>query len=48
MYNDGCPLWLQELGAAELKGKWDEERHALGQEAKRFIRTNTLKVLVMN
>lgn len=43
MYNDGCPLWLQELGAAELKGKWDEERHALGQEAKRFIRTNTLK-----
>lgn len=43
LYNDGCPLWLQELGYSELKGKWDEQRVALGAESKRFIRTNTLK-----
>ncbi|MDY5904020.1 MAG: class I SAM-dependent methyltransferase [Succinivibrio sp.] len=43
LYKEGCPLWLQELGSSELKGKWDEQRQALGQESKRFIRTNTLK-----
>ena len=43
LYNDGCPLWLQELGYSELKGRWDAERKALGEEAHRYIRTNTLK-----
>ncbi len=43
LYNDGCPLWLQELGYSELKAKWDEERKALGGESHRFIRTNTIK-----
>ncbi len=43
LYNDGCPLWLQELGYSELKAKWDVERKALGEEPHRFIRANTLK-----
>ena len=44
LLRDGCPVWLQELGYTELKGKWETERKALGEEAKRYIRTNTLKV----
>ena len=43
LYQEGCPLWLQELGSSELKNKWEDERKALGQESHRFIRTNTLK-----
>ena len=43
LLKDGCPLWLQELGYSELKEKWDEERRALGMEAHRFVRANTLK-----
>lgn len=43
LLHDGCPIWLDELGKSELKGKWDEQRVALGLESKRFIRTNTLK-----
>ncbi|MGN0902982.1 MAG: RsmB/NOP family class I SAM-dependent RNA methyltransferase [Succinivibrio sp.] len=43
LFNDGCPVWLEELGRNELKHAWDNERKALGEESKRFIRTNTLK-----
>ncbi|MGN1280568.1 MAG: RsmB/NOP family class I SAM-dependent RNA methyltransferase [Succinivibrio sp.] len=43
MLNDGCPLWLEELCQAELKGKWEEQRKALGEESRRYIRCNTLK-----
>lgn len=44
LLNDGCPLWLEELCSSELKGKWEAERKALGEESHRFIRCNTLKV----
>ena len=40
---EGCPYWLEELGSRELKEAWPAERKALGEPAKRFIRTNTLK-----
>ncbi|WP_298774377.1 RsmB/NOP family class I SAM-dependent RNA methyltransferase [uncultured Shewanella sp.] len=40
---DGCPEWLDSLGAAQLGDKWPQERAALYQAAKRFLRTNTLK-----
>ena len=44
LYREGCPFWLEELGSRELKEAWANERKALGEEAPRFIRTNTLKV----
>lgn len=43
LLNEGCPIWLEELGRAELGDKWPSERKALGLEAKRVIRANTLK-----
>lgn len=43
LFTSGCPIWLNELGSAELKDAWPREREALGQEAKRVIRANTLK-----
>ncbi|MFN6038280.1 MAG: RsmB/NOP family class I SAM-dependent RNA methyltransferase [Bacteroidota bacterium] len=38
------PDWLDELGRAELKDKWENEITALNQEAKVVLRTNFLKV----
>lgn len=43
LLNQGCPIWLNELGQKELKDKWEAERKALGESARRFIRANTLK-----
>lgn len=43
LYREGCPFWLEELGSRELKEQWPQERKALGEVARRFIRTNTLK-----
>ncbi|WOT03684.1 RsmB/NOP family class I SAM-dependent RNA methyltransferase [Shewanella youngdeokensis] len=40
---DGCPDWLNEMGAAQLGDRWPAERVALTLPAKRFIRVNTLK-----
>ncbi|MCL1125473.1 RsmB/NOP family class I SAM-dependent RNA methyltransferase [Shewanella surugensis] len=40
---DGCPEWLDTLGSKQLGDKWPQERAALYQAAKRFLRTNTLK-----
>lgn len=41
--NQGCPIWLDEMGEKELGEKWPAERKALGESALRFIRANTLK-----
>lgn len=43
LMNQGCPIWLEEMGNKELGERWPAERKALGEPAKRFIRTNTLK-----
>ena len=43
LLNQGCPLWLDEIGKKELVDKWETERKALSESPKRFIRTNTLK-----
>ncbi|MEZ9369149.1 RsmB/NOP family class I SAM-dependent RNA methyltransferase [Shewanella sp. 10N.286.51.B2] len=40
---DGCPEWLDELGAAQLGEKWPAERSALATAPKRYIRANSLK-----
>ncbi|MBR9727138.1 RsmB/NOP family class I SAM-dependent RNA methyltransferase [Shewanella intestini] len=40
---DGCPQWLDDLGAQQLGGKWPAERSALALAPKRFIRVNELK-----
>ncbi|QBF81423.1 RsmB/NOP family class I SAM-dependent RNA methyltransferase [Shewanella maritima] len=40
---DGCPEWLDELGQAQLKDKWSDERAALAKAPKRYIRVNPLK-----
>ncbi len=43
LMNQGCPVWLNEMGEKELKDRWENERKALGEPARRFIRANTLK-----
>lgn len=43
LLNQGCPIWLNELGQKELKEDWPTERLALSTEPRRFIRCNTLK-----
>lgn len=43
LLNQGCPIWLNELGQKELKDEWPAERLALSAEPRRFIRCNTLK-----
>lgn len=43
LLNQGCPLWLDEIGKKELGDKWESERKALSESPRRFIRTNTLK-----
>ncbi len=43
LMNQGCPIWLDEMGQKELGDKWEAERKALGEPPRRFIRANTLK-----
>lgn len=43
LLSEGCPIWLNELCQTELKELWPEQRKALGLEALRYIRTNTIK-----
>ena len=40
---ESIPDWLDEVGAAELGQKWDDELHALNQTAPVVLRVNTLK-----
>ncbi|NMH64066.1 RsmB/NOP family class I SAM-dependent RNA methyltransferase [Shewanella salipaludis] len=40
---DGCPQWLDELGQAQLGDNWVQERAALNQAPKRYLRVNELK-----
>lgn len=40
---DGCPQWLDQLGAEQLGAAWPTQRAALAQRPERFIRVNTLK-----
>ncbi|MCR5085144.1 MAG: RsmB/NOP family class I SAM-dependent RNA methyltransferase [Succinivibrionaceae bacterium] len=42
LMREGCPHWLEESCAPLLKEAWPAERKALGEPARRFIRTNTL------
>ncbi len=44
LLNQGCPIWLNELGKKELKDNWAVERSALSSEPRRFIRVNELKI----
>ncbi len=41
---ESIPDWLDELGQKELGDRWDEELHALNEEAVVVLRVNTLKV----
>ena len=42
---ESIPDWMDELGAAELgEEKWENEIHALNEEAKVILRSNTLRV----
>lgn len=42
---ESIPDWLDELGVKELgEEKWGKEIHALNEEAKVVLRTNTLKI----
>jgi 16S rRNA (cytosine967-C5)-methyltransferase len=40
---DGCPQWLDDMGAVQLGDAWPAERAALTQAPKRFLRANLLK-----
>lgn len=41
--NESIPDWLDDLGEQELGPRWDDELHALNEEAEVVLRTNTLK-----
>jgi 16S rRNA (cytosine967-C5)-methyltransferase len=41
---ESIPDWLDELGTDQLGEAWDVELHALNEEAKVVLRTNTLKI----
>lgn len=43
-FRESIPDWLDELGESELNDRWDKELHALNDEARVVLRTNTLKV----
>lgn len=43
LLNQGCPVWLNEIGQKSLQDRWPAERLALSAEPRRFVRTNTLK-----
>jgi len=42
--NESIPDWLDELGEQELGAAWDDELHALNDEASVVLRANTLKI----
>lgn len=41
---ESIPDWLDELGEQELGGAWDNELHALNEEARVVLRANTLRI----
>ena len=41
---ESIPDWLDELGATELKEKWEREIHVLNEQARVVLRANTLKI----
>jgi 16S rRNA (cytosine967-C5)-methyltransferase len=41
---ESIPDWLDELGQQELGSFWEKEIHALNEQAKVVLRTNTLKI----
>ena len=43
VFRESIPDWLDEIGEKELQEKWDDEIHALNQQAKVILRVNTLK-----
>jgi 16S rRNA (cytosine967-C5)-methyltransferase len=43
-FRESIPDWLDELGVSELGERWDEELHALNEEASVVLRANTLKI----
>lgn len=43
-FRESIPDWLDELGESELPERWDQELHALNDEARVVLRTNTLKI----
>ncbi|MEE9349671.1 MAG: methyltransferase domain-containing protein [Flavobacteriaceae bacterium] len=42
-FKESIPDWLDELGLKEIGEQWDEEIHALNQQAKVILRVNSLK-----
>ena len=42
--HESIPDWLDNLGEQELGSRWDEELHALNDEAEVVLRANTLKI----
>jgi 16S rRNA (cytosine967-C5)-methyltransferase len=43
---ESIPLWMDELGIAELGSRWEKELHALNEQAQVVLRVNTLKISV--
>ncbi len=43
LLRESIPNWLNELGNRELGAQWENEIHALNQQAKVVLRANTLK-----
>ncbi len=41
---ESIPDWLDDLGRGELGDRWEQEIHALNEQAKVVLRVNTLKV----
>jgi 16S rRNA (cytosine967-C5)-methyltransferase len=42
-FKESIPDWLDELGVKEIGKVWDDEIHALNQQAKVILRVNSLK-----
>lgn len=43
-FRESIPDWLDTLGEQQLGERWDEELHALNDEARVVLRANTLKI----
>src|SRR5687767_12335901 len=41
---ESIPEWMDELGGRELGDRWEQELHALNEEAPVVLRANTLKI----
>src|ERR1044072_123501 len=41
---ESIPDWLDELGEKEVGKRWDDELHALNEEASVVLRVNTIKI----